>query len=70
MAFDPVHFRNTKHIMRAANFLRDLVARGHINMQHVKGVLMIADFLTKAVARPHFIELMRMFVEYALHAHA
>ena len=28
MAFDPVSFRNTKHIMRAAEFLRDLVARG------------------------------------------
>ena len=27
MSFDPVAFKNTKHIMRDANFLRDLVAR-------------------------------------------
>ena len=27
MSFDPVAFKNTKHILRAANFLRDLVQK-------------------------------------------
>ena len=27
-SFDPVAFKKTKHILRAAEFLRDLVSRG------------------------------------------
>ena len=32
MAYDPVSFKKTKHILRAAEFLRDLVARGVISV--------------------------------------
>jgi hypothetical protein len=64
LAFDPVAFKNTKHILRAANFLRDLVVRGYITLEHVSGAIMLADLLTKAVARPVFVELRRLLDEF------
>jgi hypothetical protein len=67
LAFDPVAFKNTKHILRAAEFLRDLVARRVISLEHVAGVVMLADVLTKAVARPLFIELLRLLDGFAAH---
>ena len=57
-------FKNTKHILRAAAFLRDLVARLVIVLEHVPGKVMIADVLTKAVARPLYLELLRLLAEY------
>ena len=51
MAFDPVAFKKTKHILRAAEFLRDLVNRGVISVEHLPGVVMLADLLTKAASR-------------------
>ena len=66
LAFDPIAFKNTKHILRAAEYLRDLVARGVVTLAHVKGTLMLADLLTKAQARPIFLELMRLLDEYTV----
>ena len=43
MAYDPIAFKNTKHIMRAAEFLRDLVRKGYVHPQHVAGVVMLAE---------------------------
>ena len=58
MAFDPIAFKQTKHILRAASFLLDLVgsvvAHEVVSLRHVPGRVMIADLLTKAVARPLF----------------
>ena len=65
MAYDPVAFKKTKHILRAAEFLRDLVTRNVIVLQHVPGTVMLADLLTKAVARAMFVELMRLLDAYA-----
>jgi hypothetical protein len=65
MSFDPVAFKNTKHIMRDAYFLRDLVAREVVLLQHVPGKVMIADLLTKAVSRAMFLELLKLFDAYA-----
>ena len=65
MAFDPVAFKQTKHILRAAEFLRDLVAREVLTLRHVPGRVMIADLLTKAVARPILRELLELFDRYA-----
>ena len=65
MSFDPVAFKNTKHITRAAEFLRDLVARDAIVLRHVPGRVMIADVLTKAVARSLYLELLRLFDTYS-----
>ena len=61
MAYDPIAFKNTKHIMRAAFFLRDLVAKLAVAMKHLSGDRMIADILTKATARPVFLELLLMY---------
>ena len=63
-AFDPVAFKKTKHILRAAEFLRDLVARRVVTLQHVAGAVMIAALLTKAVSRPVFLELSRLLADY------
>ena len=65
LAFDPVAFKNTKHILRAAEFLRDLVARRVVTVKHVKGTVMLADILTKACARAIFVELLRLLDDYA-----
>ena len=66
MAFDPVAFKQTKHILRAAEFLRDLVARAVVNLMHVPGRMMIADLLTKAVSRPILSEMLALFDRYAV----
>ena len=60
MAFDPIAFKKTKHILRAAEFLRDLVSRDIIILKHIMGSIMPADILTKAVSRPIFLELLRL----------
>lgn len=65
LAFDPVAFKQTKHILRAAEFLRDLVARRVVTLRHVSGSMMIADILTKAVARGLFHELVRTLDAYS-----
>ena len=52
MAFDPVAFKNTKHILRAAEFLKHHTLCGSVTIKHAKGVIMIADILTKGQARP------------------
>ena len=65
MAYDPVSFKKTKHIMRAAEYLRDLVAREAIMVKHLPGSRMIADLLTKAVARQLFRELLRLLDSFA-----
>ena len=54
MSFDPVAFKNTKHILRAAQFLRDLVSKGVIVLKHMAGKEMFADLLTKAISRQLF----------------
>ena len=65
LAFDPVAFKKTKHILRAAEFLRDLVAREVVTLEHVAGATMIADILTKACARAIYVELMQLIIDYA-----
>ena len=53
------------HILRAAEFLRDLVAREVVLLKHVPGSTMVADLLTKAVSRVVFIALLKLLDEYA-----
>ena len=64
MAFDPVAFKKTKHILRAAEFLRDLVSRGVISVEHLPGVVMIADLLTKAASRAIFTGLIKQLDDF------
>ena len=65
MSFDPVAFKKTKHILRAAEFLRDLVAREAVVLRHLAGQFMIADLLTKAVGRVLFTRLLSLIDQYA-----
>ena len=58
-------FKNTKHILRAAEFLRDLVAKARVAMGHLPERVMIADLMTKACARVTYIELLRLIDSYA-----
>ena len=65
MAYDAIAFKKTKHILRAAEFLRDLVAREVLLLRHVAGRVMIADLLTKAVSRAIFVVLIALLDAYA-----
>merc|ERR1712087_500744 len=65
MAFDPVAFKKTKHILRAAEFLRDLVTRGVVSVEHISGVVMLADILTKATSRGVFVDLIKQLDSFA-----
>ena len=66
MAFDPVAFKKTKHILRAAEFLRDLVAREVIVLRHVPGSTMLADLLTKATSRQIFVALIKLIDAFSV----
>ena len=59
MAYDPIAFKKTKHILRAAEFLRDSVSKLHVLIEHIPGDKMIADVLTKSLPRPLFIEVLK-----------
>ena len=57
MAFDPVAFKKTKHILRDAEYLRDVVAREQFRPTHVPTEEQVADIFTKALPRPTFMHL-------------
>ena len=61
--YDPVSFRKTKHVLRAAEGLRHYVATLVFVMTHVKGNKNLADIMTKAQAVAVYIELMALFAE-------
>ena len=62
MSLDPVAFKKTKHIMRAAHFLRDLVARRFVELRKVPGEENVADLLTKPVQLPVFRKLSQVIL--------
>ena len=57
MCFDPCQFKKTKHVLRDAHFLRDIVARGVFKPEHVSSENELADIMSKAVTRPIFLKL-------------
>ena len=57
----PVSFKKTKHILRAAQGLRDYVARDVITLVHLPGAVNLADILTKAQAVAVFVQLMAAY---------
>ena len=65
MANDPVAFKKTKHILRAAQYLRDLVARLVVTPKHVDGTRNVADILTKGQARAVFTALLKLLDDVA-----
>ena len=65
LAYDPVSFKKTKHILRAAYGLRDYVSRDVFSMSHIAGTTNLADILTKAQAVSVFNSLIAMYDAYA-----
>ena len=61
LSYDPVSFKKTKHILRAANGLRDYVARQVYEMVFITGSVNLADILTKAQAVAVFNNLMQAY---------
>ena len=61
----PVAFKKTKHILRAAEFLRDLVTREVVSVEHISGAVMLADILTKAASRGVFVDLIKQLDSFA-----
>jgi hypothetical protein len=49
LAADPVAFKKTKHILRAAHELRDRVAKGLFTARYVEAANQLADIMTKAL---------------------
>ena len=65
MAFDPVAFKKTKHILRDAEFLRDMVAREVTVPRHVSSADQLADGFTKALPRLVFLAMRDRLVQPA-----
>ena len=63
LTYDPVSFRKTKHVLRAAEGLRHYVATLVFLMAHVKGSLNLADIMTKAQAVAVYLQLMALFAK-------
>lgn len=59
LSLDPVSFKKTKHILRAAEFIRDLVTRKVISVQWVSGKDNPADLFTNPVELAVFRKLFR-----------
>ena len=58
--YDPIAFKKTKHILRAAEFLRDVVLKLSVDIKHLPGTDMLADLLTKSLPRPRFLEMIKL----------
>ena len=63
LAFDPVAFKKTKHILRAAEFVRDLTLRRVLDLKWISGQSNPADLLTKPFALAHFRKLITLLRE-------
>jgi hypothetical protein len=57
LAFDAIAFKKTKHILRAAHFVRDLALRRVIELKWIPGHSNPADLLTKPFALVTFRKL-------------
>ena len=70
LALDPVAFKKTKHILRAAHELRDRVARGIFTARYVEAENQLADIMTKALrVHLHRDMLSRILQAHASHTH-
>ena len=59
LSFDPVAFKKTKHILRAAEFVRDRVLRRYVGFTWIAGSDNVADLFTKNVTLAIFRHLMK-----------
>ena len=57
---NPEHFGRMKHLDLRFYWLRDEVAKGRIEVVHLRTLDMPADILTKSLAKPKVLEMVRM----------
>ena len=60
LSFDPVAFKKTKHILRAAQFVRDRVLRQYVGLEWISGQNNFVDIFTKNVALATFRHLLKL----------
>ena len=60
LALDAIAFKKTKHIMRAAEFLRDLCLRNVFELKWISGESNPADLFTKSMPLATFRALIRI----------
>ena len=60
VAKNPEHHGRMKHLDLRFYWLRDEVAKGRIELLHLRTADMPADILTKSLARPKVLEMVRM----------
>lgn len=65
LSFDPVSFKKTKHILRSAQFVRDLAARRVIQLQWISGTCNPADIFTKSFSCAVFRKLCALLFNLA-----
>ena len=64
LSIDAVSFKKTKHILRAAEFLRDLVLRRIYTLRHIPGTSNPADVMTKPLPRGTFVLLVDLVNDF------
>ena len=60
LSFDPIAFKKTKHILRAAEFVRDRVLRLYVTLVWISGQDNFADLFTKNVTLAIFRHLLKL----------
>ena len=64
LSVEAVAFKKTKHILRAAEYLRDLVLRDVFTLKHVPGTDNPADVMTKALPRGTFLKVIDLIFNF------
>lgn len=65
LSLDPIAFKKTKHILRAAQYVRDLAIRRVLCLKWLTSKCNVADLCTKPVALPVFRSLMSLMTRLA-----
>lgn len=60
LSYDPVAFKKTKHILRAAEFVRDRVLRQYVTFVWISGRDNVADLFSKCVELTIFRHLLKL----------
>jgi hypothetical protein len=63
---NPVHHRRTKHIDIKFHYIRELIARGEIQLEYIPTEKQLADLLTKPLQRLRIIILRDIIMGYGV----
>eukprot|EP00752_Nemacystus_decipiens_P015554 g13877.t1 len=64
VAGNAMHSQRTKHVALRYFFIRELVQRGQIQLQHKPGERMLADVATKFLPKPRFLSIIKQIQEF------